>query len=130
MLGLTLTDAIEARIVEIYFCDLLKSRLLFVSTAKMSGDEPLSKNELKRRQKAEKKAAEKAEKEALKAQQEPAKAKAGNNAQNKVNEEEISPNEYFKLRSSAVEALKAEGETHPYPHKFHVDISLTDFIAK
>lgn len=95
----------------------------------MSGDEPLSKNELKRRQKAEKKAAEKAEKEALKAQQEPAQPRAGN-AANRVNEEDVSPNEYFKLRSSAVEALKAEGETHPYPHKFHVDISLTDFIAK
>ncbi len=46
----------------------------------------------------------------------------------KIVEEEISPNEYFKLRSAAVEALKSDPATHPYPHKFHVSISLTDFI--
>ena len=56
-------------------------------------EEPLSKNELKRRMKAEKKAAEKAEK----AKAQPAKPNDSAKA-NKVNEEEISPNEYLKLR--------------------------------
>jgi lysyl-tRNA synthetase class 2 len=34
------------------------------------------------------------------------------------------------LRSTAIEALKGNPSTHPYPHKFHVSISLTDFIEK
>jgi len=86
--------------------------------------EQISKSELKRRLKAEKKAAEKAEKEKNK----PAPAKS---AEKKaaVSEEEISPNEYFKLRSGAIEELKST-DAHPYPHKFNVTISLTNFIDK
>ena len=37
--------------------------------------------------------------------------------------------EYLALRSAHVAALKAAGES-PYPHKFHVSISLTDFIQR
>jgi len=89
--------------------------------------EPLSKNEQKRQQKLAKKAAEKAEKEKAKAEAEAAnpdvKAKP-----KKVAEEDISPNEYFKIRSRAVEELKSEGN-HPYPHKFHVTTSLTSFLS-
>lgn len=36
--------------------------------------------------------------------------------------------EYFKLRLQAINQLKEAGE-NPYPHKFHVSISLTDFIT-
>ena len=90
-----------------------------------SGSEPLSKNELKRRQKAEKKATEKAEKEAQKAAD--AAAKGEPEKTDKASEEDISPNEYFKIRSAAIEELKL-GPKHPYPHKFHVNISLTEFI--
>lgn len=79
----------------------------------------LSKNELKRRLKAEKKEKEKAEKPAA---PKPADKK------DKVKEEEISPNEYFKLRSAAVAELKKTPDTHPYPHKFHVSTSLENFI--
>lgn len=89
-----------------------------------SGEKKLSKNELKRQLKAEKKVAEKVEK---------VKAKAETTSEaetKKIIEEEISPNEYFKIRSAAVEALKADPASHPYPHKFHVSISLTDFIEK
>lgn len=46
----------------------------------------------------------------------------------KINEDEISPNEYFKLRSAAVAELKKTPATHPYPHKFNVTISLAAFI--
>ncbi|XP_018792304.1 PREDICTED: lysine--tRNA ligase isoform X2 [Bactrocera latifrons] len=92
----------------------------------------LSKNELKRRLKAEQKAKEKAEKEAQKAAA--ASANADTNAPKKksaaASEEEISPNEYFKLRSAAVVDLKKSPETHPYPHKFNVSISLENFIKK
>jgi len=87
------------------------------------GGEKISKSELKRRLKAEKKAAEKAEKEKNKP------APAVSDKEKKVNEEEISPNEYFKLRSGAVEELKTGG-SHPYPHKFHVSISLANYIEK
>lgn len=37
--------------------------------------------------------------------------------------------EYFKLRTAHVSTLKAAGEV-PYPHKFHVSISLTEFIEQ
>jgi len=48
-------------------------------------------------------------------------------ATDKINEDEISPNEYFKLRSAAIEELKKEPGKQPYPHKFHVSSSLLAF---
>ena len=94
--------------------------------------EKLSKNELKRRQKAEKKAAEKAEKAAEKAKTEDGDTKPNKPAvvKDEMSNDDITPNEYFKLRSRAVEELKHEPTNHPYPHKFHVSISLTEFIEK
>ncbi|XP_059060401.1 lysine--tRNA ligase isoform X2 [Achroia grisella] len=87
--------------------------------------EKLSKNELKRRQKAEQKLKEKAEKAALQPPPLAAEKKSS-----KL-EEEISPNEYYKLRTAAVAALKnGPKEEHPYPHKFSVSISLDEFIEK
>lgn len=86
--------------------------------------ETLSKNERKRRLKAQQKADEKAAKDAVKAQAPQSDAKP-----KKQNDEDIDPNEYFKLRSHAVKDLKASGKS-PYPHKFHVSTSLTDFIEK
>ncbi|XP_056880901.1 lysine--tRNA ligase isoform X2 [Takifugu flavidus] len=83
-----------------------------------AGEEKLSKNELKRRLKAEKKAAEKEAKTKEQPEQEACK-----------DEETLDPNQYFKIRSQAIEELKGAGED-PYPHKFHVDVSLTEFIEK
>lgn len=81
-----------------------------------------SYSELKRRLKAEQKLKEKAEKAA----KQPVQVKS-----KKEVEEDISPNEYFKLRTQAVSALKDLGaDEHPYPHKFHVSTSLEDFISK
>ena len=81
-------------------------------------------SEQKRRLKAEEKAKEKAKKaENVPVQEEGAKKKGA------AKEEEISPNEYFKLRSLAVQQLKTTS-CPPYPHKFHVDTSLQDFIEK
>lgn len=37
--------------------------------------------------------------------------------------------EYFKLRLAQITELKQKGE-NPYPHKFHVTLSLEDFINK
>lgn len=44
-----------------------------------------------------------------------------------LKDEEISPNEYFKLRSATVQQLK-ESPLTPYPHKYQVDTSLQTFI--
>ena len=79
--------------------------------------------------KAEQKAKEKAEKDAKKAE-DTANAPAKKEAKPKISEEEISPNEYFKLRSAAVQELKKSEATHPYPHKFHVSMSLENFLEK
>jgi lysyl-tRNA synthetase class 2 len=76
--------------------------------------------------KAQQKEKEKLEKDAQKKDENP----AGDKKEAKINEEEISPNEYFKLRSVAVTDLKKNAQTHPYPHKFHVSTSLEDFINK
>merc|ERR1712183_486769 len=91
--------------------------------------EKLSKNEQKRRLKEQKKAAEKAEKEKAKAEAAAADPKKAE-TKPKTSEEEISPNEYFKLRSQAVEDLKGEESSHPYPHKFSVSVSLTNFLQE
>lgn len=83
-------------------------------------------SELKRRLKAEQKLKEKAEKAA----QQPAPAVTAEKKSSK-NEEEISPNEYYKLRTAAIAALKnGPKEDHPYPHKFNVTTSLQEFIEK
>ena len=82
-------------------------------------------SELKRRMKADKKAKEKAEKEA----KQPQPAKTENGSAKQKDDEEIDPNEYFKLRSKSIAQLKDKGD-NPYPHKFHVQISLTEFIEK
>lgn len=89
-------------------------------------------SELKRRLKAEQKAKEKAEKDAEKAKSaaENGDAPTKKAGDDELNEAEITPNEFFKLRSAAVEELKKRPETHPYPHKFNVSISLEDFIEK
>ncbi|XP_072765001.1 lysine--tRNA ligase isoform X2 [Anoplolepis gracilipes] len=91
-------------------------------------EEKLSKNELKRRLKAEQKAKEKAEKEEAKALVAAIHKNQIKSSKNELKEEEISPNEYFKLRSNIISLLKTADP--PYPHKFNVSISLTEFIEK
>jgi lysyl-tRNA synthetase class 2 len=78
---------------------------------------------MKRRLKQEQKLKEKEEKEKNKPKEDSTKPKAA------VKDEDISPNEYFKLRSTAVQTM-VETNQVPYPHKYHVDISLQDFIDK
>lgn len=85
-------------------------------------------NELKRRLKAEQKLKTRIEQEVK------ACAASITETENKTigkknDEENISPNEYIKLRTQAVNHLKDIDE-NPYPHKFHVSISLGNFIEK
>nr|XP_020466003.1 lysine--tRNA ligase isoform X1 [Monopterus albus] len=87
------------------------------------------KSELKRRMKAEKKEAEKDAK--LKEQVEQKKESNDQGMQNffDLDEETLDPKQYFKIRSQAIQSLKGTAED-PYPHKYHVDLSLTEFIEK
>jgi lysyl-tRNA synthetase class 2 len=92
------------------------------------GEEKLSKNELKRREKAARAAAAKAEKDA-------AKAAAGAVAPSKKkttalasDEDDLDPTAYFENRTKQLAELEAHG-TSPYPHKFHVSISVPNFVA-
>ena len=92
------------------------------------GQPKLSKNELKRRLKEEKKAKEQAEKQKLLEQTQASNPTAATVKPKLVAEEEYSDsNEYFKFRTQTVQALRDAGDD-PYPHKFHVEISMTDFI--
>jgi len=102
---------------------------LFSTNMGDDGQTKLSKNELKRRLKAEQKAKEKAEKQAAAAEKVPSK-NTTEKAQCAAEDEEIlDPNQYYKIRQQSVANWKKLGES-PYPHKFHVSISLTDFIEK
>ncbi|PNW84838.1 hypothetical protein CHLRE_03g160500v5 [Chlamydomonas reinhardtii] len=96
--------------------------------------EPMSKSEFKRRQKANRLAAEKAEKEAAKAAKAAAApAKPAKEADGPALEDDSTeitdPTAYFENRVKYINAKKAKG-VNPYPHKFHVSMSLPDFVAK
>ncbi|XP_033202837.1 lysyl-tRNA synthetase isoform X2 [Bombus vancouverensis nearcticus] len=88
----------------------------------------LSKNEIKRRLKAEQKLKEKAEKEAKTVTQAIVEDRTKTQEKKEV-QEDIAPNEYIKLRTQAIKNLK-DANDNPYPHKFHVSISLENFIEK
>ncbi|EJF57574.1 class II aaRS and biotin synthetase [Dichomitus squalens LYAD-421 SS1] len=47
-------------------------------------------------------------------------------------EEDLSPKpqQYFEIRSRNILKLKETQSPNPYPHKFHVSISITDYIDK
>ncbi|XP_077977930.1 lysine--tRNA ligase-like isoform X2 [Glandiceps talaboti] len=92
--------------------------------------EQLSKSERKRREKAAKKAKEKEEK--TKAQEEMAAKQVDKTPKKKLTSDEdesLDPRQFFEIRSQTIAKWKADGE-NPYPHKFNVSTSLTDFIEK
>lgn len=89
----------------------------------MSEDEPLSKNALKKKLKAEKTAQEKAEKDAKKKADEP-KSKAATGS----SDEELDPSQYKAIREATVTAIEQEGGV-VYPHKFHVDYRIPEFAS-
>lgn len=84
--------------------------------------ERVSKTELKRRQKQREKDAKKAEKAAA-APPKPKKEK-------QESEEDLTPNQYFEIRSRTVNKLRQTHEPNPYPHKFNVTTDLRDFLKK
>ena len=89
------------------------------------GEEPLSKNALKKKLKAEKAAKAKAEKAAARAAAEKDKPKK----QSTVNDEDLDPTQYKANREAAIAQLEKDG-VNPYPHKFQVDYRLPDYNAE
>lgn len=95
----------------------------------------LSKNELKRRQKAHRKAIEAAQKAAAKALKAANKASSGGGGKSAAaaaladSGEHLDPSQYIANRKAAIKATKDAGE-NPYPHKFHVDMTIAEFISK
>ncbi|CAD6184984.1 unnamed protein product [Caenorhabditis auriculariae] len=90
----------------------------------MEDEKKLSKNEQKRLAKQAQKEKEKQEKE---------HKKQGENATIKVKEtkeaDPSDPQEYFNMRVRMIEGRRAAGD-NPFPHKFNVTVSLTEFIEK
>ncbi|KAF5100349.1 hypothetical protein D0Z00_001317 [Geotrichum galactomycetum] len=84
--------------------------------------EQVSKSELKKRQKAR----EIAKKKAEKAAKNPAPAASNK----KAKEEELTPNQYFEIRSRQINELRTSKTPNPYPHKFHVSIRIDQFVEK
>ncbi|KAF9132076.1 lysyl-tRNA synthetase [Linnemannia schmuckeri] len=91
--------------------------------------EMISKSELKKRLKNREKEAKKAEK-AANAPAPAESAKKTKEVSAAEEEENLNPNQYFEIRSKRVNALRANKETYPYPHKFQVSISVPAFIEK
>lgn len=107
------------------------------AAAAAAAESGLSKNELKRRQKAHRKAIEAAEKAASRAEKaamqksvktvDPSAAAA----QAALNDsgENLDPSQYIANRKAAVKAVKENGG-NPYPHKFEVSMTIPAFIEK
>lgn len=43
-------------------------------------------------------------------------------------EEELNPNQYFEIRSRAINQLRQTKQPNPYPHKFHVNYNLPKYV--
>jgi lysyl-tRNA synthetase, class II len=91
------------------------------------GSEKISKSEMKRRKKAAEKAKKMAEKAAAKAAKE-AGAPAKKTKVKFGGDDDSEPWKYFENRKKLFANLEADdSKLNPYPHKFHVDISLASF---
>ncbi|KAJ5467218.1 Nucleic acid-bindingOB-fold [Penicillium sp. IBT 31633x] len=88
--------------------------------------EKVSKTELKRRQKQREKDAKKKEKEAAA----PPKPKAEKKSSAEDDEANLTPNQYFEIRSKRINKLRQTKQPDPYPHKFHVDTDLRNFVKE
>ncbi|KAF2858647.1 lysyl-tRNA synthetase [Piedraia hortae CBS 480.64] len=87
--------------------------------------EHVSKTELKKRQKQREKEKQRAEREATR--QPPPAPKRKGDAAAAAEEEKLSPNKYFEIRSRNVKRMKDAMQPNPYPHKFHVTYDLCNF---
>ncbi|MCJ1430768.1 lysyl-tRNA synthetase [Xylographa pallens] len=89
----------------------------------VTGDK-VSKSELKKRQKqrlVEKKKEEKAS---------AAPPRAEKHMSAEEEENNLTPNQYFEIRSAKIKKLRESKQPNPYPHKFNVTTDLRDFLKK
>ncbi|PYI11338.1 lysine--tRNA ligase KRS1 [Aspergillus sclerotiicarbonarius CBS 121057] len=86
--------------------------------------EKVSKSELKRRQKNREKEAKKKEKEAA-APPKPAKKTSAED-----DEANLTPNQYFEIRSKRINKLRETKQPDPYPHKFQVTDDLRKLLKE
>lgn len=88
--------------------------------------EKVSKSELKKRQKARETEKKKAEKAAAA----PPKTEKKKTVSMEDNEAELNPNQYFEIRSRAVNKLRETHDPTPYPHKFQANTTLPEIVAQ
>ncbi|KAL4792039.1 hypothetical protein BDV19DRAFT_369298 [Aspergillus venezuelensis] len=88
--------------------------------------EKVSKTELKRRQKQREKDAKKKEKEAAA----PPKTAAPRKVSAEEEEANLTPNQYFEIRSKKINKLRESKNPDPYPHKFQVTNDLREFLKE
>lgn len=84
--------------------------------------EKVSKSELKRRQKLREREAEKKKKAAA------APPKAEKRTSAEYDEANLTPNQYFEIRSKRINKLRETKSPNPYPHKFQVTNDLREFL--
>ncbi|RAK73319.1 lysine--tRNA ligase KRS1 [Aspergillus fijiensis CBS 313.89] len=86
--------------------------------------EKVSKSELKRRQKQREKEAKKKEREAA-APPKPVKKTSAED-----DEANLTPNQYFEIRSKRINKLRETKQPDPYPHKFQVTDDLRKYLKE
>ncbi|RPB19705.1 lysyl-tRNA synthetase [Terfezia boudieri ATCC MYA-4762] len=86
--------------------------------------EQVSKSELKKRQKKRENDRKKAERAAAA----PPKVEKKKVTTDELNEQELTPNQYFEIRSRSINKLRESKQPNPYPHKFHVTHKITDIV--
>lgn len=91
--------------------------------------EQVSKSELKKRQKQRQKDAEKAEK--LAKQESNSQSNPSKNSKKKNSgDADLTPNQFFEIRSRQIDELRKTQSPNPYPHKFEVSLPLRKFIEE
>ncbi|XP_057543621.1 lysine--tRNA ligase, cytoplasmic-like isoform X2 [Amaranthus tricolor] len=90
--------------------------------------ETLSKNALKKQLKNKQKEEERREKEKKKAEKQ-AEMPSQRQKSQAVDDQDMDPTQYFENRVKSLAAQKAAG-INPYPHKFFVTLSITEYIEK
>ncbi|KAI9842881.1 MAG: lysyl-tRNA synthetase [Thelocarpon superellum] len=91
--------------------------------------EMVSKTELKKRQKVRAVEEKKREKAAA-APAQPATTKTAKKSNVEEEESELTPNQYFEIRSRHIHKLRQTKDPQPYPHKFQVTTDLRQFLQE
>ncbi|PMD31055.1 putative Lysyl-tRNA synthetase, cytoplasmic [Hyaloscypha variabilis F] len=86
--------------------------------------EMVSKSELKKRNKQRQKEEDKRAREAAA----PPKATPAKKSNAEADEKELNPNQYFEIRSRNINKLRTTKNPNPYPHKFHQNYDLRNFV--